>query len=139
MASGRATRSYETTTMTELNAEAAAASGSGTGADGPFAGTTILDVRQPIEWRDDGAIPGSQQIFVADLPARLAEVPADRPVTVLCRSGARAAIAASLLDAAGRDVRLVARGGATGWAGPFERQGPNPRTVSTWSQSTGRS
>ncbi len=80
----------------------------------------LLDVRQPHEWRDDGAIPGSQRIFVADLPARLAEVPADQPVTVLCRSGARAAIAASVLDAAGRDVRLVARGGATQFSGQLE-------------------
>jgi rhodanese-related sulfurtransferase len=77
----------------------------------------ILDVRQPNEWRE-GSIPGSQQIFVADLPKRLAEIPADQPITVLCQSGMRAAIAASVLDAAGRDVRLVARGGATQWTGP---------------------
>jgi rhodanese-related sulfurtransferase len=80
----------------------------------------MLDVRQPIEWQDDGAIPGSQRIFVADLPARLAEVPRGERVTVLCKSGSRAAIAASLLDAAGRDVRLVVDGGATAWAGTFE-------------------
>ena len=80
----------------------------------------ILDVRQPNEWRDDGSIPGAQRIFVADLPARLAEIPADQPITVLCKSGARASIAASVLDAAGRDVRLVARGGATQWTGGFE-------------------
>jgi hydroxyacylglutathione hydrolase len=103
-AAGRELASYPITTMDAVNA----------GQE-----PVILDVRQPIEWRDDGSIPGSQQIFVADLPARLAEIPADRPVTVLCRSGARAAIAASLLDAAGRDVRLVARGGATAWTGDF--------------------
>jgi hypothetical protein len=39
---------------------------------------------------------------------------------VFCKSGSRAAIAASLLDAADRDVRLVAGGGAALWAGPFE-------------------
>jgi hydroxyacylglutathione hydrolase len=107
--SGRATRSYPTTTMEAVNAEGGTAQ--------------ILDVRQPIEWRDDGSIPGSQRIFVADLPGRIAEVPDGGPVTVLCRSGSRAAMAASLLDAAGRDVRLVARGGATSWAGPFESPG----------------
>jgi len=99
---GREVGAYPITTMESINA----------GEE-----SLILDVRQPIEWRDDGAIPGSQRIFVGDLPARLAEVPTDRPVTVVCRSGARAAIAASLLDAAGRDVRLVARGGATHWTG----------------------
>jgi len=80
----------------------------------------LLDVRQQNEWRDDGSIPGARRIFVADLPKRLAEIPVDQPVTVLCKSGARAAIAASVLDAAGRDVRLVARGGATQWTGGFE-------------------
>jgi hydroxyacylglutathione hydrolase len=113
-AAGRPVSSYETTTIDQLNADLAAAAGNGTVAP------TILDVRQPIEWRDDGAIPGAQRIFVADLPARLAEVPAGSEVTVLCKSGARAAIAASLLDAAGREVRLVARGGAPGWNGAFE-------------------
>ncbi len=106
---GRAVGRYPITTMDSVNA----------GQE-----TLILDVRQPIEWRDDGMIPDSQRIFVADLPARLAEVPSDRPVTVVCKSGARAAIAASLLDAAGRDVRLVARGGAPGWTGGFEMVTP---------------
>ncbi len=110
----RAVSTYEVTTMAEVNAEAAVA---GNGDETP---ETVLDVRQPIEWHDEGAIPGAQRIFVADLPARIAEVPAGERVTVLCKSGARAAIAASLLDAAGRDVRLVARGGATLWAGAFE-------------------
>ncbi|HEV2005292.1 MAG TPA: rhodanese-like domain-containing protein, partial [Candidatus Limnocylindrales bacterium] len=113
-ADGREISSYEVTTMAEVNAEAASS--------GPASqtGETLLDVRQPIEWQDDGAIPGSQRIFVADLPARLAEIPAGERVTVLCKSGARAAIAASLLDAAGRNVRLVVRGGAASWAGTFE-------------------
>lgn len=108
-ASGRSLSTYALTTMADVNAAA----------NGSF----LLDVRQPIEWRDDGAIPGAHRIFVADLPARLAEIPADRPVTVLCKSGGRAAIAASLLDAAGRDVLLVASGGASAWAGSFERPG----------------
>ena len=81
---------------------------------------TVLDVRQPSEWRG-GVIPGSRQIFVADLADRLAEVPRDRPVTVLCQSGHRASIAASILDRAGFDVRLVARGGADDWPRPLER------------------
>lgn len=34
------------------------------------------------------------------------------PVTVFCKSGARASIAASLLDGQGYDVRLVGVGGA---------------------------
>ncbi len=77
------------------------------GAD-PF----LLDVRDPREWRDDGVVPGAATIPLGDLAVRLDELPRDREVTVLCRSGARAGIAASLLDAAGFRVRLVSRGGA---------------------------
>lgn len=108
--SGRPLATYPTTTMNEVYAEAVA------GAMPP-----LLDVRQPIEWRDDGVIPGAATIFVADLPGRLGELVRDRQLTVACRSGSRAAIAASLLDAAGFDVRLVAAGGQVGWPERFEQ------------------
>jgi len=84
----------------------------------------LLDVRQPNEWRDEGTVPGARQIFVADLPGRLAEMPRDREVTVFCKSGARAAIAASLLDGAGISVRLVATGGADAWQGTIPPGAP---------------
>ena len=71
----------------------------------------LLDVRQPTEWRDEGVLPDSRRIFVADLPAAIAGLPRREPWTVICGSGARASIAASLLDAAGLSVRLVAEGG----------------------------
>jgi hydroxyacylglutathione hydrolase len=93
------------------------------GAAADPASTTVLDVRQPTEWRA-GVIPGSTRIFVADLPGRLAELRRDRPVTVLCASGHRSSIAASVLDRAGFDVRLVAQGGAGNWPGPLERPAP---------------
>ena len=116
-ASGRPLASYATTTMQAAHdAEAVG------GAPG-----VLLDVRQPIEWQTDGVVPGAERIFVADLPARIAalsaELPAGAPVTVFCKSGARAAIAASLLDRAGVDVRLVPVGGAARWPEPLERLG----------------
>jgi glyoxylase-like metal-dependent hydrolase (beta-lactamase superfamily II)/rhodanese-related sulfurtransferase len=83
----------------------------------------VLDVRQPAEWRDDGSIPDSLQIFVADLPARMGELPPDRELWVVCTTGHRAAMAASLLDGAGIPVRLVARGGTVGWIERFETVG----------------
>src|SRR3990170_7928650 len=85
--------------------------------------TPLLDVRQPIEWRDDGVIPGARTIFVQDLAGRLDELPRDRPIPVACKAGGRAAIAASLLDAAGFEVRLVAEGGQIGWPERFARLG----------------
>jgi hydroxyacylglutathione hydrolase len=71
----------------------------------------LLDVRDPGEWRE-AHVPGAIEIPHWELLQRLADVPRDGEVTVLCKSGSRASIAASLLDAAGYDVRLVAVGGA---------------------------
>ncbi len=72
----------------------------------------LLDVRDANEQRDDGRVPGAVEIPLGELTSRLAEVPGSGPIDVLCKSGARASIAASVLDAAGYDVRLVAVGGA---------------------------
>jgi glyoxylase-like metal-dependent hydrolase (beta-lactamase superfamily II)/rhodanese-related sulfurtransferase len=74
----------------------------------------VLDVRQPLEW-GWGTIPESRTIFVADLPARLDEFPRTGPVWVICSNGHRASIAASLLDRAGIDVRMVGNGGVGEW------------------------
>jgi hydroxyacylglutathione hydrolase len=73
--------------------------------------STLLDVRDPAEWRDDGTVDGALRIPLWQLRERLDEVPADQSVTVLCRSGRRASIAASILHGAGREVRVIARGG----------------------------
>jgi rhodanese-related sulfurtransferase len=74
----------------------------------------VLDVRQELEW-GWGTIPGSHLIFLADLPARRAELPAGGPVWVICSNGHRAAIAASLLDRAGIPARLIGNGGVGEW------------------------
>jgi glyoxylase-like metal-dependent hydrolase (beta-lactamase superfamily II)/rhodanese-related sulfurtransferase len=73
-----------------------------------------LDVRQRLEWLD-GHVPGSLNVHVTELAGRIGELPRDRSVYVHCLSGSRAAIAASLLDASGLDVVLVADGFAE-WA-----------------------
>ncbi|RST17656.1 MBL fold metallo-hydrolase [Streptomyces sp. WAC05374] len=65
----------------------------------------VLDVRRDSE-RKNGHVTGSVHIPVHDLRGRLAEVPPG-VVWVHCAGGMRAAIAASLLDAAGRDVVAV--------------------------------
>ncbi|GAB7105591.1 MBL fold metallo-hydrolase [Streptomyces phaeofaciens JCM 4814] len=66
---------------------------------------TVLDVRRDGE-RADGWIEGSTHIPVHQLHRRLAEVPPGT-VWVHCAGGLRAAVAASLLDAAGRRVVAV--------------------------------
>jgi glyoxylase-like metal-dependent hydrolase (beta-lactamase superfamily II)/rhodanese-related sulfurtransferase len=65
----------------------------------------ILDVRRDSE-RSGGHIAGSVHIPVHQVRDRLGEIPAGT-VWVHCAGGMRAAIAASLLDAAGREVVAV--------------------------------
>ena len=62
----------------------------------------VVDVRGTAE-RESGSIEGSVHIPLADLPARLAELPADRPVVVHCAGGYRSSVAASYLRARGRE------------------------------------
>jgi hydroxyacylglutathione hydrolase len=75
----------------------------------------LLDVREANE-RDEGHVPGSRH-----LPYRTARAAAEaglfngRPVVTICESGARAAVAASVLQAAGVDARPVLEGGVLGW------------------------
>jgi hydroxyacylglutathione hydrolase len=68
--------------------------------------TVILDVRRHGEWRE-GHVQGALHIPLHELLDRTDEVPGDRPVHVHCASGFRATIAASLLDARGRQVTAV--------------------------------
>ncbi|MXM67387.1 MBL fold metallo-hydrolase [Streptomyces sp. HUCO-GS316] len=65
----------------------------------------VVDVRRDAE-RADGWIEGSVHLPVHQIHRRLGEV-ADGTVWVHCAGGMRAAIAASVLDAAGREVVAV--------------------------------
>jgi glyoxylase-like metal-dependent hydrolase (beta-lactamase superfamily II)/rhodanese-related sulfurtransferase len=70
------------------------------------AGPYVLDVRHDHEWAD-GHLAGAHHIPFEDLAQRAAEVPDDDAVWVHCRTGMRASIAASILDAAGRHPVLI--------------------------------
>ena len=77
-------------------------------------GVIVLDVRGEGEWKG-GHLPGSLNVPVGNLEGRMNEIPRGRPVIVHCQTGARAAIAASLLRARGfPDVRFF-RGGFAEW------------------------
>ncbi|GGM16132.1 MBL fold metallo-hydrolase [Streptomyces fumigatiscleroticus] len=82
----------------------------------------VLDVRRDAE-RTGGSVDGSVHIPVHELPGRIGEVP-DGVVWVHCAGGMRAAIAASLLDAAGRDVVAVDDGFDAAIAAGLTRTGP---------------
>lgn len=78
-------------------------------AEPPF----LLDVREPSEFMD-GHIPGARLVPLGDLARRLAELPTDREILVVCRSGSRSGRATRELTKAGlRAVNLS--GGMIGW------------------------
>lgn len=77
----------------------------------------LLDVRSSEEYHGpDGHGPGSLLIPLAELPARLAEIPRDRPIVVLCHSGSRSALATQQLLQAGLHQVANLRGGLREWA-----------------------
>jgi glyoxylase-like metal-dependent hydrolase (beta-lactamase superfamily II)/rhodanese-related sulfurtransferase len=74
----------------------------------------VVDVRELSE-RDDGYIAGSRNIPYRVVRAFADELADGPPVVTICESGARAAIAASVLAAAGVDARPVLDGGIQDW------------------------
>lgn len=75
--------------------------------------TTVIDVREPAEYVG-GHVPGAILIPLAQLPARKAEVDDKDTVYVICQSGNRSKVGASVLDAAGFDAVSV-DGGTGAW------------------------
>ncbi len=76
---------------------------------------TVIDVRRDDEWKE-GHIPDALHLPVGDLPQRLDEVPRNQPVALICRTGHRAEMAASIIAATGCEVVVVGRGGVPDWA-----------------------
>lgn len=76
----------------------------------------LVDVREPDEWQA-GHAPEALHIPLRDVPARmdeLAELPDDRPLYVVCRTGGRSAQATAFLNANGYEAVNVA-GGMKSW------------------------
>jgi hydroxyacylglutathione hydrolase len=76
----------------------------------------ILDVRAADELEASGALPGSHHIPLHELARRMEEIPQEPQVLVLCGSGHRSMIAASLLVKAGWRRVSVIEGGMTAWS-----------------------
>jgi rhodanese-related sulfurtransferase len=87
-------------------------------------GAYVLDVRQPDEY-EAGHVPGAVLVPLDQLEARQGEVPSDRPLLVICKSGGRSAKAVQVLNGAGYDATNVA-GGTMAWidAGHPVAEGP---------------
>ena len=74
----------------------------------------LLDVRDQGEI-SEGIIKGAETIYVGKLPGELNRLPEDSHITVMCASGARATIAASILLRAGYDKVDVFLGSMGAW------------------------
>ena len=73
----------------------------------------LLDVREPDEYAE-GHIDGARLLPLGDLSRRLNELPQDREILVICRSGNRSGMATRRLIQAG--YRAINRsGGMIGW------------------------
>jgi rhodanese-related sulfurtransferase len=79
-------------------------------ADRLDASAIVVDVRQPDEYLG-GHVPGAVLIPLNDVPERFGELPTDREVLVVCRSGGRSYVASEFLVANG--VRAVSVAGGT--------------------------
>jgi rhodanese-related sulfurtransferase len=76
-------------------------------------GAFILDVRESDEF-SQGCAAGAVHIPFGSLDDRLGEVPSDRPVIVVCRSGGRSHAAARTLATRGY-VSMNLAGGMHAW------------------------
>jgi rhodanese-related sulfurtransferase len=78
---------------------------------------TVLDVRTDQETKEEGAcIEGAQLIPLDELRDRLDEVPEDKPVMTICRSGKRSVMAFNILRKSGREKVANINGGVLRWA-----------------------
>ncbi|GFG53200.1 MBL fold metallo-hydrolase [Mycolicibacterium agri] len=75
----------------------------------------LIDVRNPGE-RESGVIPAAMHIPLAQLRARMSEVPTDKPIVVHCAGGWRSSVAASLLRVNGFTQVSDLIGGYHAWA-----------------------
>lgn len=76
-------------------------------------GAFLLDVREPDEWAA-GHAPGSVHIPMGELGGRLDELPRDRRIVAICRTGARSRAVGEALAGEGFDI-VNAFGGLKAW------------------------
>lgn len=74
----------------------------------------ILDVRDENEWAG-GHIKGAMHTYVGHLEQRIADIPRDRPIAIICNVGNRASVAASILLKEGYNEVYNVLGGMKAW------------------------
>ena len=84
---------------------------------------TVIDVRSEVEW-ENGHLPHAHHVMLGYLPEKIAPLINGKPIVVQCRSGARSAIAASIVQANGAKTVINMIGGYSEWVKnnyPIER------------------
>jgi rhodanese-related sulfurtransferase len=77
-------------------------------------GALLLDVRELDEWTA-GHAPDAQLMSMTTLPEHVGELPRDREILVICRTGSRSERVTAFLVAQGFDAHNVF-GGLNAWA-----------------------
>ncbi len=94
---------------------------------------TLVDVRSDAEW-NEGHIERAEHHFLGRLPITVGQIPTDKKIVVQCHSGARSAVAVSVLQAAGIKNVVDLTGGYSAWAAaklPITKPGKQEATVSS--------
>jgi rhodanese-related sulfurtransferase len=95
-------------------------------------GAYLLDVREDHEWTA-GHAPGAHHLPMMDVPVRMAEVPQDGDVVVVCRMGGRSAQVVAYLRQNGWDNVRNLEGGMEDWAATgrdlVSEDGAPPRVI----------
>ena len=83
----------------------------------------LVDVRNESEWTE-GRIEGAEHMPLNLLTKQLDDLPKGKTYLVHCKSGARSAIASSLLQAHGYKDVMNVKGGYLAWLKESNKQAP---------------
>ncbi|MCL4868703.1 MAG: rhodanese-like domain-containing protein [Anaerolineae bacterium] len=75
----------------------------------------MVDVRSPEEYAHDGHISGVRLMPLPVIPVRSQELPKDKPIVCVCRSGARSQVACETLQRQGFTQVMNLSGGMIAW------------------------
>jgi rhodanese-related sulfurtransferase len=84
----------------------------------------LLDVREPDELAT-ASIAWAMAIPMGDVPQRVAEVPKDKTIAVLCHGGARSARVTSFLNENGYPEAINVAGGIRAWSAEIDPNVPD--------------
>jgi rhodanese-related sulfurtransferase len=75
----------------------------------------LLDVREPDEVAT-ASIPWATVVPMREVPARMSEIPRDKPLVVMCHHGGRSERVAQFLEANGYQNAINLVGGIDAWS-----------------------